>query len=144
MSLLFWGSYKGSLGDVRQAIPLVDWNGGLDVAFEIGAGLNHPAAAHGDTALHVAARRGHSRVVRELINRGASHEVKNADRMTAYDVVRRVDTSKFKCVVDLRVMRAQARVRGPADSCVCLHPYPCVRAALLRRAVLCALRTRAV
>ena len=44
--------------------------------------MNHPAAAHGDTALHIAARQGHSRVVRELINKGADHQIKNKELMT--------------------------------------------------------------
>ena len=33
MSMLFWGVYKGSIADVRKAIPLIDWNNGIDFQF---------------------------------------------------------------------------------------------------------------
>ena len=30
MNMLFWGSYRGSVEDVRKAIPLIDWNNGIN------------------------------------------------------------------------------------------------------------------
>ena len=55
----------GELERVQYAIPFMTHANGINHVFDVVAG-HHPAHAKGQTALHCAARAGHSKIVREV------------------------------------------------------------------------------